>query len=59
MTDKKLDNEEYINSWRSMVTRDRTCTCEINSRIAAVKAEFDNIKGPYSPENWALIYGRN
>jgi hypothetical protein len=59
MIDKKLDNVEYINSWRSMVTRDRTCTCEINFRIAVVKAEFGNKKGPFSPGNWALIYGRN
>jgi hypothetical protein len=41
------------------VTKDATCTCEINSRIAVVKAEFNNKKEPCSPENWALIYGRN
>jgi hypothetical protein len=42
-----------------MVMKGATCTCEINSRIAMVKAEFSNKKGPCSPENWALIYGKN
>jgi hypothetical protein len=34
-----------------MVTKDVTFTCEINSRIAMVKAEFNNKRGPCSPEN--------
>jgi len=34
---KQLDNVEYINYWRSVVTKDATCTCKINSRIAMVK----------------------
>ena len=38
MTDiKQLDNVEYINYWRSVVTKDATCTCKINSRIPMVK----------------------
>jgi hypothetical protein len=60
MVDKKqLDNVECINYWRSMVTKDATCTCEINARIAMVKAELGNNKEPCSPENWALMYGTN
>ena len=60
MIDKKQQvNVEYISYLRSMVTKDATCTREINSRIPMVKAEFSNKTGPCSPEKWALMYGRN
>jgi hypothetical protein len=38
---KKLENVEYFKYLGSMLTNDGRCTCEIKSRIAMAKSEFN------------------
>jgi hypothetical protein len=46
MTDQKqLENVEYINHLRSMITNEATCTHEIKSRITMAKAAFNGRGG--------------
>jgi len=49
---KQLENVECFKYFGSMLTNDGRCTCEIKSRIAMAKGEFNKQKN-LSPANWA------
>jgi hypothetical protein len=46
---KELENVEYFNNLGSTLTNDARCTCEIQYRIAMVKAASTRL---FSPANW-------